>query len=70
MKGSNDLASSLVSNENLCEILPSSHWAQITWAKMAKNLPHDVTHKKNKTKHFFHWRFEDLQCLLRVWTAF
>jgi len=53
IKGSKD--SSLVLNENFNEISPSSGWAlgQVTWAKMAKNLPHNVTHKKNKTKNFF-----------------
>jgi len=42
IKGSKDSDSSIVSNENLSEILPSSGWAlgQVTWAKMAKNLLH------------------------------
>jgi len=33
---------SLVSNGNLSEMLPSSSWGlgQVTWAKLAKNLPH------------------------------
>ena len=48
---------SLVSNKNLSEILPSSGWAlgQITWAKMAINLPHLWCHpqKKQKPKKFF-----------------
>jgi len=75
IKGSKDLDSSLVSsNENLSKILPFSGWAlgQVTWTKMAKNLPHLWHHsqKKSKTKNvFFHCRFEDLPSLLRVWTA-
>jgi len=36
IKGSKDSDSSLVSNQNLCEILWPSGWAlgQVTWAKM------------------------------------
>jgi len=41
--GSKDYSdSSLVFNENLSKILPSSSWTlgQVKWAKMAKNLSH------------------------------
>jgi len=54
MKGSKDSDSSLVSNENLSEILASSSWAlgQVTWAKIAKNLAH-LWHHSKKTHFFF-----------------
>jgi len=41
-KGSKNEILSLVSNENLKEILLSSSWAigQVAWARMFKNLPH------------------------------
>jgi len=57
MKGSEDSEDySLVSNKNLSKILPSRDWAvgQVTWAKMAKNLPHLWCHldKKQNPKFF------------------
>ena len=77
IKGSEDSDSSLVSNTNLSEILPSSAiWAQgqATWSKMTWNLPHLWRHSqknpKPKTKNFFfivNWK--TCPSLLRVWTA-
>jgi len=57
-KGSKDLDSGLVSNENFSEILRPSGWAlgQVTWAKMAQKLPHLCCHSQkicNTTKKFF-----------------
>jgi len=49
IKGSKDLDSCLVSNENFSEIVWPSGWAlgQVTWAKWPKNyFAYDVTHKK------------------------
>ena len=48
IKGSRDLDSSLVSNENFSEMLPFSSWApgQVTWAKIAKNQPHLWRHSQ------------------------
>jgi len=71
IKGSKDSDSSLVSNENFSEILPFSGWAicQITWAKMAKNLPHSWHHSQ-KTWSPKLFSIADLKSLLRVWTAF
>jgi len=42
IKVSKGADSSLVSNKNLSEILPSSGWAQVSYqqAKTAKNLPY------------------------------
>jgi len=58
IKGLKDLDSSLVSNKNLSEILPSSGWAlgQVTTAKMARNLPHLWHHSQKKKQSFFHCR--------------
>jgi len=47
---------------------------QVTWAKMAKNLPYSLCHSlknlKPKTKKlFFHCRLKDLPNFLRVWAA-
>jgi len=62
IKVSNNVHSSLVSNDTFSKILPSSVWAQVRYEqpKMAKNLPYyDVTHKKTKpnlTKKFFSLR--------------
>jgi len=62
IKGSKDLNSSVVSNENFSKILWSSGWAQgqagnIMMPKWPKTyLTYDVTHKKTrnpKPKHFF-----------------
>jgi len=56
IKGLKDSDSSLVSNENFSEILWSSNWAlgQVTWARMAKNLPHLWRHsQKNQKVCFF-----------------
>ena len=47
-----DLDSSLVSNENFSEIFWLSGWAlgQVMWPKMTKNyFTYDVTHKKSTT---------------------
>jgi len=69
IKGSKDLDSSLVSNENF------SGWApgQVTWAKMAQKLLHLWRHSQKiynlQPKIFFECRVEDLLNLLRVWTA-
>jgi len=62
---SKDSDSSLVSIENLSEILPSSSWAQVRYQqpKMAKSLPYVVTHKKPEIQNFFHCRLEDLPSL-------
>ena len=52
IKISKDSDFTLVSNEHMNEILPSSCWAlgQVAWTKMAKNPPHyDITHKKYMT---------------------
>jgi len=48
IKGSKDLDSSLVSNENFSEILWPSGWdpGQVTWAKMAQNLLHLWCHSQ------------------------
>jgi len=48
IKGSKDLDSSLVSNENISEILWPSGWAvgQATWAKMAQKLLHLWRHSQ------------------------
>jgi len=46
--------SSLISNKNLSELLPSSSWAhsQVTWAKMAKNQRYLWRHpQKNETQN-------------------
>jgi len=56
IKGSKDLGSSLVSNENCSEILWPSGWApgHITWAKIY--FTYGITHKKSETpnqKSFF-----------------
>jgi len=74
INGSKDSDSSLISNENFIKTLPSSSWAlgQVSWDKMAKNLPHIWCHsqKKQKQKIFFHCRlrlaesFEDLNSSL------
>jgi len=59
MKGSKDLDSSLVSNENFSETLWPSGWAlgQATWAKMTQNLLHLWRHSQKirtpQTKNFF-----------------
>jgi len=68
-KGSKNLDSSLVSNNNLIEILPSCGWSpgQVTWAKRGKTYPtYDVTHQKPETPNFFHCRLEDLPSILRI----
>ena len=73
IKGSKGSDSSLVSNENFSEILWSSGWAlgQVTWAKLAKNLPHLWRHRQRtqNQKNDFHCKLKDLPNLLRVWTA-
>jgi len=53
--GSKDLDFRLVSNKNLSKILACSDWAQVTWAKVAKNLPHLWRHsqKTQNQKCFF-----------------
>jgi len=58
IKGSKDLDSSLVSNENFSKVVWPSGWAlgQVTWANMPKNyFTYDVTHKRSapRTKNFF-----------------
>jgi len=44
-----------VSHKNLSEILPPSGWAQgqVTWTKMAKNLPHLWCHPQKPKIYFF-----------------
>jgi len=59
IKDSKNSDSSLVSNENLSKVLLSSGWAlgQVTWAKMAKNLPHLLCHSekiRNLNQNFFY----------------
>jgi len=68
--------SSLVSNANLSRILPSSGKAliQLTWAKMAKHLPHLWRHSQKTwnpkpKKIFFSLQLKYLPSLLKVWTA-
>jgi len=71
-KGSKQLDSNLVSNKNLSEILPFCSWgqAQVTWAKMAKNLSHLWRHpQKTQNQNFIQCKLEDLPHFLRVWTA-
>ena len=59
IKSSKDSDSSLVSNQNFNEILWSSSWAlgQVTWAKMANNLPqlwcHSQKNRNPKPKKIF-----------------
>jgi len=75
IKGLKDPNSSLVSNENLSEILWFGGWAlgQVIWGKMSTNLPHCIRQSqkkhKPKTNNFFHCCLEDFLNLLRVWTA-
>jgi len=59
----------------LTDILPSCGWVQgqVTWGKMAKNLPSlrcgSQKNRNPKQKNFFHCRLNVLLSLLRVWTA-
>jgi len=69
------LDSSLVSNENFSEILPSSGW--FLPGNMSQNGHKPTTlmtsltkNLKPKFKFFFHYRLKDLLSLLRAWTAF
>jgi len=60
IKGSKDLDSSLVSNENLSETLWPSGWAldQATWAKMTPKLLHLWCHSQkihNPLPQNFFW---------------
>jgi len=75
IKGSKDSDSSLVSNENLSEILWPSGWAlgQATWAKMAQKLLHlwrqpQKIHTPNQ-KIFFECNLLDCPIRLSPWTA-
>jgi len=73
MKSSKDSDFNLVFNKNLNESLPSSSWAQgqVTWARMAKNLPHLWSHpqKIQNQKFLLSCKLEDSLSLLRVWIA-
>jgi len=64
IKVSKELDSSLVSIENLSEILMSGSWAQDRYQQLKKSktyLTYDIIHKKLKTQNFiFHCRLEDL----------
>jgi len=57
IKGSKDVDSSLVSNENISKILPSSGLTQVRYqqSNMAKNLPYLWRHSQKKwnPKQFF-----------------
>jgi len=77
IKGSKNLDSSLVFNENFSKTLWPKHFGwvlgQETWAKMALKLLHLWRHSKKSAtpnqKIFFKCRLEDRPIRLSPWTA-
>jgi len=75
IKGSKDLDSSLVSNENFNETLWPSDWVlgQATWAKMTLQLLHLWRHSQKirtpQPKIFFECNLLDWPIRFSPWTA-